>query len=121
MRNRALMLRRLRTILRSRRPCLEACLRFLLFRNEDQQERQTVHMGFESSSDEDESAMSRRGRDTGVTVLQNDKNIAEPRTSQGVFGPNGMFFSDTLKSPHLYQTCCRPADLFYSCSCQNRP
>jgi WD repeat-containing protein 59 len=89
-RSRAFMLRRLRAIRERRRPCLEACLRFLLFGNEDELESLPVRFDLESSS-EDESGpiMSRKGRDSTIMVLHNDKNIAEPRTSQGVFGPNG--------------------------------
>ncbi|KAI0056151.1 hypothetical protein BV25DRAFT_1814563 [Artomyces pyxidatus] len=87
-RNRAFMLRRLRGIRETRRPCLEACLRFLLFGNEDEHERQPVHIDFDSSSDEEGTSQIRKGRDAAV-AMHNDKNIAEPVTSQGVFGPNG--------------------------------
>ncbi|THH10378.1 hypothetical protein EW146_g8386 [Bondarzewia mesenterica] len=101
MRNRAIMLRRLRSILQTRRPCLEACLRFLLFGNEDEHERPPIHIGFESSSDEDEDPMATRGRDHGVNPLQHDKNIAEPRTSQGVFGPNGQLICFNRAPPRI--------------------
>lgn len=92
LRTRAHMLRRLRAMLETRRPVLEACLRFLLFGDD---ERPAAAYGeFDSSSDE-ESRGARvggsrvRGRDAAVVMLHNNKNIAEPRTSQGVFGPDG--------------------------------
>ncbi|KAF8838303.1 hypothetical protein BDN67DRAFT_933972 [Paxillus ammoniavirescens] len=88
MQNRAFMLRRLRTIKERRRPCLEACLRFLLFGDENEQVGIPVDMRSESSS-EDEGPTTRKSRDFTVSLLRNNKNLAEPRTSQGVFGPNG--------------------------------
>lgn len=97
MRTRALMLRRLRAIREQRRPCLEACLRFLLFRNEDEHERQPLHMDFESSSDEESPSKVRRAKDAVTTdSFGAAKNIAEPRTSQGVFGPNGRSFLEVI-------------------------
>ncbi|KAG1808625.1 uncharacterized protein BJ212DRAFT_1382131 [Suillus subaureus] len=95
MQSRAFMLRRLRGIRDRRRPCLEACLRFLLFGDED--ERVGIPRGIdsESSNEEDEEDNARKGeggrksRDFTVSLLRNNKNLAEPRTSQGVFGPNG--------------------------------
>jgi hypothetical protein len=88
-RNRAFMLRRLRMLRETRRPCLEACLRFLLYGNEDEKQRRTAHIVYDSSSDE-EAPLLRSKREHIVTPLHSDKNIAEPVTSQGVFGPNGM-------------------------------
>jgi hypothetical protein len=88
-RNRAFMLRRLRMLRETRRPCLEACLRFLLYGNEDERQRRTAHIAYDSSSDEEMSSLMRSKRDI-VTPLHSDKNIAEPVTSQGVFGPNGL-------------------------------
>lgn len=94
MQSRAFMLRRLRGIRDRRRPCLEACLRFLLFGDED--ERVGIPRGIDSeSSNEEEEDNARKGeggrksRDFTVSLLRNNKNLAEPRTSQGVFGPNG--------------------------------
>ncbi|KAG2364093.1 hypothetical protein BDR07DRAFT_1355525 [Suillus spraguei] len=94
MQSRAFMLRRLRGIRDRRRPCLEACLRFLLFGDED--ERVGIPRGIDSeSSNEEEDDSPRKGeggrksRDFTVSLLRNNKNLAEPRTSQGVFGPNG--------------------------------
>jgi WD repeat-containing protein 59 len=83
------MLRRLRILRETRRPCLEACLRFLLYGNEDEKQRRTAHISYDSSSDE-ETYLLRSKREPIVTPLHGgDKNIAEPVTSQGVFGPNG--------------------------------
>ncbi|OAX43953.1 hypothetical protein K503DRAFT_730449 [Rhizopogon vinicolor AM-OR11-026] len=92
MQSRAFMLRRLKGIRERRRPCLEACLRFLLFGDED--ERVGVPRGIdsESSNEEEDDAQKgggRKSRDFTVSLLRNNKNLAEPRTSQGVFGPNG--------------------------------
>lgn len=87
------MLRRLKTIRERRRPCLEACLRFLLFGDENEQVGIPVDMRSESSSEEDEDPNTRKSRDITVSLLRNNKNLAEPRTSQGVFGPNGKKFA----------------------------
>jgi len=86
--DRAFILRRLRVIRERRRPCLEACLRFLLFAHEDEQAQPLV-VGSESSSEDDGRAVPRKSRDFTVALLRNNKNLAEPRTSQGTFGPNG--------------------------------
>ncbi|KAF8885596.1 hypothetical protein BD779DRAFT_1532626, partial [Infundibulicybe gibba] len=87
MKNRATMLRRLRAIREQRRPCLEACLKYLLLGNEEQQ---GGSIGVDSgSSSEDDEPTSRKSRDFTVSLLRNHKNLAEPRTSQGTFGPNG--------------------------------
>ncbi|KAG8221615.1 hypothetical protein J3R82DRAFT_1892 [Butyriboletus roseoflavus] len=88
MQNRAFMLRRLKAIRERRRPCLEACLRFLLFGDENEQVGIPVDMRSESSSEEDDGPATRKSRDFTVSLLRNNKNLAEPRTSQGVFGPN---------------------------------
>ena len=97
-RNRAFMLRRLRMLRETHRPCLEACLRFLLYGNEDEKQRRTAHIVYDSSSDEETSLM-RAKRERIVTPMHNlnEKNIAEPVTSQGVFGPNGMSHRAVLK------------------------
>jgi len=91
MKDRAFILRRLRLIREQRRPCLEACLRFLLFANEDEQIGVPTAIDPESSS-EDETTQ--KVRDQTVFLLRNNKNLAEPRTSQGVFGPNGICYSN---------------------------
>lgn len=86
---RAFILRRVRDIREKQRPCLEKCLRFLLFG--DQQEDNGHHAAIDSEgSSEDEMPAARRG-DPAATTLRSDKNLAEPRTSQGVFGVNGAW------------------------------
>ncbi|KAI0952525.1 hypothetical protein AcV7_008300 [Taiwanofungus camphoratus] len=89
MKNRAFILRRLRTIRERQRPCLEKCLRFLLFGDEDEHLGQHVGMGSESSSEDEALPVSRKYRGPAFSSLRGDKNLAEPRTSQGVFGVNG--------------------------------
>ncbi|KAJ7576839.1 hypothetical protein C8J56DRAFT_971742 [Mycena floridula] len=84
LKNRAFMLRRLRAIRETQRPCLEACLNFLLFRR-DEKVGHRLPLDSESSS-EDEDDRFRTSRDFHVSV---HKNLTEPRTSQGCFGPNG--------------------------------
>ncbi|KAJ3878523.1 hypothetical protein F5051DRAFT_228307 [Lentinula edodes] len=125
MKDRAFMLRRLRRIiatLRERqRPCLEACLRFLVFKDESFVEiaegdsgGATGHasvrrpglktrssgengedLGDSDSSEEDIQRMAEMGNHVGrddevtMSMLRDNKNLAEPRTCQGSFGPNG--------------------------------
>ncbi|KDR70095.1 hypothetical protein GALMADRAFT_76692 [Galerina marginata CBS 339.88] len=86
MSDRAYILRHLRRIRERKRPCLEACLRFLLFADEGHNDHDL--MDSESSSDEDLPS-GKKSRDVTVSLLRNNKNLAEPRTSQGAFGPNG--------------------------------
>ncbi|KAF8629004.1 hypothetical protein AX17_005860 [Amanita inopinata Kibby_2008] len=103
-RNRAFMLRRLRGIRERRRPCLEACLRFLLFADEEEQAGPTaIHLDSDSSDGEEGTGGALIVPDGGgggerkkkakavpaISMLRNHKNLAEPRTSQGTFGPNG--------------------------------
>ncbi len=97
-RNRAFMLRRLRMLRETRRPCLEACLRFLLYGSEDEKQRRTAHVVYDSSSDDETTSIMRSKREPVVTPLHSDKNIAEPVTSQGVFGPNGMSHLVTIEN-----------------------
>jgi hypothetical protein len=80
----------------TRRPCLEACLRFLLYGNEDEKQRRTAHIAYDSSSDE-ETSLLRSKREPIATPLHSDKNLAEPVTSQGVFGPNGESYQVTIE------------------------
>lgn len=87
--SRVMILRKLRTIRETQRPCLEACLRFLLFGDEDEYTGIRGMTAIDSESSDDE-AYPIRKRDGGVSIPRGDKNLAEPRTSQGVFGPNGM-------------------------------
>lgn len=89
LKDRAFMLGRLRAIRQTQRPCLEQCLKFLLFGDE----RERVGRTSDSSSDDDSrirtATIRSRSDNLPYTLLRNDKNLAEPRTSQGVFGPNG--------------------------------
>lgn len=93
--DRAFMLRRLRVIRETHRPCLEACLRFLLFGNEGERVmRSSGSSEIEDFTQEDEGTSHRKVSstqkdDAAYSQLRNDKTLAEPRTSQGVFGPNG--------------------------------
>lgn len=89
--NRVYILRRLRAIREQERPCLEVCLRFLLFGDEDENPR-PENTDSESSSEDDEAqVIARRGKEGTISLLRGDKTLTEPRTSQGVFGPNGEF------------------------------
>jgi hypothetical protein len=90
------MLRRLRMLRETRRPCLEACLRFLLYGNEDEKQRRTAHIVYDSSSDEETTSLLRSKREP-IVAPYSIKNIAEPVTSQGVFGPNGMSRQSAIK------------------------
>ncbi|KAJ3812903.1 hypothetical protein F5876DRAFT_36386 [Lentinula aff. lateritia] len=87
MKDRAFMLRRLRRIiatLRERqRPCLEACLRFLVFKDESFVE---IAGGGGGATGH---ASVRRDDEVTMSMLRDNKNLAEPRTCQGSFGPNG--------------------------------
>ena len=84
---RAFILGRLREIREKYRPCLEKCLRFLLFGDQSGGGGRGVILDSGSSS-EDETATAKKG-DPVPSVLKGDKNLAEPRTSQGVFSTNG--------------------------------
>ncbi|KAJ3564713.1 hypothetical protein NP233_g8108 [Leucocoprinus birnbaumii] len=89
LKNRAFMLKRLKAIRERKRPCLEGCLRFLLFGGEEEELRSAFAMDGESS-DEDVGPVD----DVGMG------NLAEPRTTQGAFGPNGeliCFFRAPLR------------------------
>ncbi|KDQ52927.1 hypothetical protein JAAARDRAFT_61692 [Jaapia argillacea MUCL 33604] len=99
--NRAFMLRRLRRI-RERRPCLEACLRFLLLgKDEHVSDPPAINSG---SSSEDESGHNKKQREPIVAIVRNNKNLAEPRTSQGVFGPNGELVCFFQAPPRILRT-----------------
>lgn len=82
MKQRAFILRRIRDIRETQRPCLEKCLRFLLYGDKEEDS--------ESSSEDEAPAR----RDPGSAVLRGDKNLAEPRTSQGVFSANGQYVAE---------------------------
>lgn len=88
------ILKHLRRILERKRPCLEACLRFLLFADDGQV---NDDIDSETSSDEDQSS-GKKTKEITISLMRNSKNLTEPRTSQGVFGPNGFFFGDQSMS-----------------------
>ena len=110
---RAFMLRRLRTIRERRRPCLEACLRFLLFGDEEEEQPGPVlHMDSESSSEEESTFAGRERKKRkkempAISMLRNHKNLAEPRTSQGTFGPNGELVCFFRASPRIVRNVLR--------------
>jgi WD repeat-containing protein 59 len=95
--DRAFILRKLRAIRERKRPCLEACLRFLLFAKGDEDDTTglALPLDSESSSDEEGEEEKRKAREFTIALLRANKNLAEPRTTQGSFGPNG-------RSMHLY-------------------
>ncbi|KAF8581466.1 hypothetical protein K439DRAFT_1636189 [Ramaria rubella] len=85
--NRAFLLRELHA-LRRKPPCLEACLRFLLgLPNKRGIAGRSIDTDSGSSS-EAEGGSTRPNRDASV-AMRGQTGLAEPRTSQGVFGPNG--------------------------------
>lgn len=83
---RAYMRRKLKKIRETERPCLELCLRFLLV-GDGGENRPGLDSG--SSSDEDRPAKQKRTKDFSASLIRDHQNLAEPRSSQGVFGPNG--------------------------------
>lgn len=85
---RAYMRRKLREIRETQRPCLEACLRFLLLADGA---RRAPGARFDSGSSEEEEALEEngKGKDFSSSLIRDHPNLAEPRSSQGVFGPNG--------------------------------
>lgn len=91
MKDRAFMLRHLRIIRNQKRPCLEACLRFLLSGGDGEgATTRELDMGDSDSSEDDGNiSTAKKGRDVTVALLRNNKNLVEPRTSQGTFGPSG--------------------------------
>ncbi|KAG5639878.1 hypothetical protein DXG03_002709, partial [Asterophora parasitica] len=93
LKDRAFMLRRLAAIRENYRPCLERCLRFLLFRDEEERPGEALLLDAESSSSEEDEPVNpvggRRSKDAMPTSFRGTKNLVEPRTSQGTFGPNG--------------------------------
>lgn len=101
-RTRAIMRKKLRALRERHRPCLEACLRFLLFGDEDDQVSASVSSE-SSSEDEDPGQLAPKPRTFTAALLRNNKkSLTEPRTSQGVFGPNGelvCFFWSPRRGP----------------------
>ncbi|TFY69478.1 hypothetical protein EVJ58_g381 [Rhodofomes roseus] len=104
---RAFILRRLRAIREKERPCLEKCLRFLLFGDDEKRDGRRNGIDSESSSDEDMPPSTRRNRGTSFSLLRTDKNLAEPRTSQGVFGPNGQLVCFFPAPPRIVKNAMR--------------
>lgn len=94
---RILILRRLKAIRERQRPCLEACLRFLLFGCEDESAI-TAPVNADSESSSDDYPTTRRPRGSTESLHRGDKNLAEPRTSQGVFGANGCTLFVPIRS-----------------------
>ncbi|KAI0674045.1 hypothetical protein C8Q78DRAFT_1143275 [Trametes maxima] len=115
MNQRAFILRRIGDIRRYERPCLEKCLKFLLFG--DQMEDSIRHAAIDSESSEDE-APQRRG-DNAYASLKVDKNLAEPRTSQGVFSANGQLVCFDNTPPRIVRNPLREISL--SPSVSSRP
>lgn len=95
---RAYMQRRLREIRETQRPCLEACLKFLLF-GDDGRGGKKLGLDSGTSSDEAEQPDADRGKDFSASLIRDNPNLAEPRSSQGVFGPNGRYWVFTLRPP----------------------
>ncbi|KAI0353310.1 hypothetical protein OH77DRAFT_1497336 [Trametes cingulata] len=110
--------RRLREIRETQRPCLEKCLRFLLFG--DQQEDSAHHgAAIDSESSDEDEAMATKKSDNAFASLRNDKNLAEPRTSQGVFGANGQLVCFDNAPPRIVRNPLREISL--SPSVASRP
>ncbi|EIW56116.1 uncharacterized protein TRAVEDRAFT_50605 [Trametes versicolor FP-101664 SS1] len=117
MKQRAFILRRLRDLREHQRPCLEKCLRFLLFG--DQQVDSARHAAIDSeSSSEDEAQTTRKGDNT-LSSLRSDKNLAEPRTSQGVFCANGQLVCFDNAPPRIVRNPLR--EISISPSISSRP
>jgi len=111
MRDRAFILKHLRRIRERKRPCLEPCLRFLLFADEGVNDRDLMDSESSSSDDDGNGGDAKKSREITVSLLRNHKNLAEPRSSQGAFGPNGMCL--TLQDlPVLIVTIYRRTSLF---------
>uniref|UniRef100_A0A8H7YBD1 RWD domain-containing protein n=1 Tax=Psilocybe cubensis TaxID=181762 RepID=A0A8H7YBD1_PSICU len=104
MRARTYILKHLRRIRERKRPCLEACLRFLLFADEGHTDQDFADS--ESSSDDDQPS-GKKPRDITVSLLRNNKNLAEPRTSQGAFGPNGELICFFRAPPRIVRNVLR--------------
>ncbi|EJD08524.1 uncharacterized protein FOMMEDRAFT_101954, partial [Fomitiporia mediterranea MF3/22] len=85
---RAYMQRRLREIRETQRPCLEACLSFLLFADGGRRKKRNLDSG--TSSEEEVQPEVEKDKDFSSALIREDQNLAEPRSSQGVFGPNGQ-------------------------------
>ncbi|KAI0635452.1 hypothetical protein C8Q77DRAFT_1217270 [Trametes polyzona] len=113
----ASILRRLREIGRSQRPCVEKCLKFLLFG--DQQENSARHANVDSDWSSDEEAPTTNKGDNALSSLRNNKNLAEPRTSQGVFCANGQLVCFDNAPPRIVRNPLR--EISISPSVSSRP
>ncbi|KAF7308677.1 WD-REPEATS-REGION domain-containing protein [Mycena chlorophos] len=100
LKNRVFILRRLRTIRERQRPCLEQCLRFL---SEGAMAGALYNMDSESSSSDEDGNHTAKSRNVTVSLMRNHKNLTEPRTSQGTFGPNGELVCFYRTPPRIVQ------------------
>lgn len=87
---RSTILRKLRSIRERRRPCFEACLKYLLTGQEDEFSKDAVSDPFDSSSDESEDL------DTGIRIMNKGggsslRAITEGHRTRVSFGPNGTY------------------------------
>ncbi|KAH8109914.1 WD40-repeat-containing domain protein [Phellopilus nigrolimitatus] len=104
---RAHMKKGLKDIRESQRPCLEACLRFLLFSDGGRRgQKPNIDSG---TSDEDEPMDTNNSKDFSASLIRDHPNLAEPRSSQGVFGPNGQLVCIFRSLPRLVKAV--PQDL----------
>lgn len=75
---RAFMQRRLRDIRENQRPCLEACLKFLLFADGGRRgQKHGIDSG--SSSDEEPVSEQKNKKDFSAHLIRDNPNLAEPR------------------------------------------
>lgn len=74
----AVMLR-LNELSETRRPCLEPCLKYLLLGDDFEKEEVTPSKAASNASSDDDDD----------DQFDASNNLGEPRTSQGVFAPNG--------------------------------
>jgi WD repeat-containing protein 59 len=113
--NRTAMVEGVENILAERkRRCLEPCLSFLRFGSRDR--GRPPNPGMESDSDEDLAAENVK-KGNVARIMRHHKNLGEPRTSQGVFAPNGQFPFTSVQSPYL--TFHRSAGLLLPCTPEN--
>lgn len=95
LKDRAYILRRLRKIRLNTRPCLAACLRFLLGMP-DFNGRMLGPRGADSDSDSSDEGQ-RQSRSAIVSHLSSHaEKVPMPRRCQGVFGPNGENLSGNV-------------------------
>jgi hypothetical protein len=85
--NRTAIIAELDSILSGRKGVLEPCLSFLRFGARDR----TFSPGAEADSDSEEEDFAAENMKKGniARIMKLNKNLGEPRTSQGVFAPNG--------------------------------